>query len=185
MYIGQTFDFEHEGKNFRAFIESDNDATPPWDRECGHVDVSEWERRNKAPSEVIINENHGAKRFVCMREAIAKATREGWGLSDESMQALSARIGRTPSKREVIAEAVRLDVERMRDWCADEWGYIGVCVCLLDSEGSPIGDKYAAACWGIESDCDDCIREVARDMARDAMAEAQATMARISSVLEG
>lgn len=185
MYSGQTFDFEHEGKQFRAFIESDDDATPPWDRECGHVDVSEWERRNKRPSEVIINEDRGSRSFVCIREAIAKATHEGWGLSDESMQALSERIGRTPTKKEVIAEAVRLDVERMRAWCADQWEYVGVCVCLLDSEGSPIGDKYAAALWGIESECDDYIREVAREMAADAMAEAQSTADKINSVLEG
>lgn len=185
MYSGQTFDFEHEGKQFRAFIESDDDATPPWDRECGHVDVSEWERRNKAPSEVIINEDRGSRRFVCIREAIAKATREGWGLNGAPLAALEEKLGRKPTKREVIAEAVRIDIERMRAWCADEWEYIGVCVCLLDSEGSPIGDKYSAALWGIESDCDDYIQEVARDMASDALREAQATMVHISSVLEG
>ncbi len=185
MYIGQTFDFEHDAKQFRAFIEGDDDHTPPWDRECGHVDVTDWERRNKAPSEVIINEDRGSRRFVCIRDAIAKATREGWGLGVESMKALAEKLARTPTKREVIAEAVRLDVERMRAWCNDEWGYVGVCVCLLDSEGSPVGDKYAAACWGIESDSGDYLREVARDMAADAMAEAQATLDRISSVLEG
>lgn len=185
MYSGQTFDFEHNGKQFRAFIKCDYGSETPWDREDGHVDVSDWQRRDKRPSEVIINEDRGSRRFVCLREAMVKATREGWGLSDEPMQALTERIGRKPTKKEVTAEAVRLDVERMRAWCADEWGYIGVCVCLLDSEGSPIGDEYAAACWGIESDCDAYIREVARDMAGDAMAEAQATMARISSVLEG
>jgi len=185
MYSGQTFDFEHEGKQFRAFIESDHDAGTPWDRECGHVDVSEWEHRNKRPSEVIVNEDRGSRRFVCIREAIAKATREGWGLSDESLQALSDRIGRTPTKKEVTTESVRLDVERMRAWCADEWEYIGVCVCLLDSEGSPIGNKYAAALWGIESDCDDYIRDVARELASEAMTEARNTCERINSVLEG
>lgn len=185
MYSGQTFDFEHDGKQFRAFIESDDDHAPPWDRECGHVDVSEWEHRNKNPSEVIVNEDRGARQFVCIREAMEKATREAWGLSDEHMQALTEKLKRIPSKREVIAESVRLDVERMRAWCADEWEYVGVCVCLLDSEGSPIGNKYAAACWGIESDSDDYMRDVARDLAADALSEAQATMARISSVLEG
>jgi hypothetical protein len=183
MYSGQTFDFEHEGKQFRAFIESNHDAGTPWHREDCHVDVSEWERRNKRPSEVIINEDRGSRRFVCIREAIAKATREGWGLHGAPLAALEEKLGRKPTKREVIAESVRLDVERMQEWCAGQWEYIGVCVCLLDSEGSPIGDKYAAACWGIESDSDDYIREVARDMARDAMAEAQSTAARINSAL--
>lgn len=183
MYAGKQFDFEHEGKRFRAFIERDEDAGTPWGRECGHVDVGDWERRNKRPSEVIINEDRGSHRFVCIREAMVKATREGWGLSDEHMQALTEKLARPPTKREVIGEAVRLDIERMRAWCADEWEYVGVCVCLLDSEGSPIGNKYAAALWGIESDFDEYIKEVARDLTADAMAEAQATLDRISSVL--
>lgn len=184
MYAGEQFDFEHECKQFRAFIKYDDDAGAPWEREDGHVDVTEWVSRDKRPSEVIINDDRGSHRFVCMRDAMAKATREGWGLSDEPMQTLSEKLNRKPTKREVTAEAVRLDVERMRAWCNDEWYYVGVCVCLLDSEGSPTGNKYAAACWGIESDSDDYLLEIARDMAADALREAQATMARISSVLE-
>ena len=185
MYAGEQFDFEHDGKQFRAFIERDDDSGTPWDREDGHVDASEWERRNKRPSEVIINDDRGSRRFACMRDAMAKATHEGWGLSDEHMQTLSEKLKRKPTKREVTAEAVRLDIERMRAWCNNEWEYVGVCVCLLDSDGEAIGNKYAAACWGIESDSDDYLREIARDMAADALCEAQATMARISSVLEG
>lgn len=185
MYAGEQFDFEHGGKQFRAFLECDEYAGTPWDRECGHVDVSDWKQRDKRPSEVIINEDRRSRRFVCIREAVEKATCDGWDLSVGAMQALTEKLKRTPTKREVIAEAVRLDIERMRAWCNNEWGYVGVCVCLLDSEGSPIGDKYAAACWGLESDSDDLLREVAKECAADTMAEAQATLDRISSILKG
>ncbi len=185
MYAGEQFDFEHNGKQFRVFIECDYDAGFPWDREDGHVNVTEWERRDKRPSEVIIKEDCGSRRFVCIREAIAKATREGWGLNDGGMQALAEKLNRKPTKRQVIAEAVRLDIERMRAWCNDEWGYVGVCVSLLDSEGESIGNKYAATLWGIESDSDEFIREVTRELAIDAIAEAEETMARISEALKG
>lgn len=185
MYPSETFDFEHNGKQFRAYIEQDDDMTPPWDREDGHVPVSDWEYRNKAPSEVIINKDRRAFRFVCIRDAIDKATREGWGLNDADMQALAENIQRTPTKREIISEAVRLDVENMRAWCANEWSYIGVCVCLLDGDGHPIGNKHASALWGIESNADDYIREVAHDLAHYALSEAKRLHDRIGAVIQG
>lgn len=183
MYSGETFDFEHEGRNYRAFIESDNDCTSPWERECGHVNVSEWERRSKRPSEVIINDDRGSYRFVCIREAMETATRDGWGLSAGAEVCLEEKLRRKPSEREVIAESVRLDIERMRAWCADQWEYIGVCVCLLGADGQAIGDKYASAVWGIESDSDDYIKELAQELTGDALEHARDVLARVADAV--
>lgn len=183
MYPSETFDFTHNGKQFRAFVEYDPDASAPWDREDGHVPVSDWVRRDKRPSEVIINSDRGAYRFVCLREAHALARAQGWSLACADMQALCDKLNREPTKLEVISRAVQLDIERMRAWCADDWCYVGVCVSLLGANGQPVGDKYAAACWGIESDCDDYIKEVARDMAWDALSAARAELERIGAAL--
>lgn len=183
MYPSQTFDFTHDGKQFRAFIEHDHDAGTPWEREDGHVQVSDWVRRDKRPSEVIINSDRGSYRFVCLREAHECARAQGWGLASDDMHALRDALNREPTKREVIAHAVQLDIERMRAWCADKWCYVGVCVSLLGADGQPVSDKYSAACWGIESDCDDYIKEVARDLAGEALSAARAELERIGAAL--
>lgn len=183
MYPSQTFDFAHDGKEFRAFIEHDADAGAPWECEEGYVQVSEWTRRDKRPSEVIVNRDRGSYRFVCLRDAHARARAQGCGLVSEDMQTLTHKLGRVPTAREITARVVQLDIERMRAWCADEWCYVGVCVSLLGSDGQPVGDKYAAACWGIESDCDDYIKEVARDLAGEALSAARAELARIGAAL--
>lgn len=183
MYAGQTFDFEHEGRSYRAFIERDDDCTPPWVRECGHVSVREWERRSKRPSEVIVNDDRGAYRFVCIREAMETAKRDGWGLSPYDFAALRNKLNRAPTKREIVARAVELDIERVRAWCNDRWEYIGVCVCLLDADGQAIGDKYSAALWGIESDADEYIKEVARELTDEAIEHARATLASIADAV--
>lgn len=183
MYPSETFDFAHNGHSFRAFIEQDDDATPPWERYDGMVPVTDWENRDNRPSEVIINDNRIARRFVCVRAAIEQATRDGWGIGDDHLASLTSKLGRAPTKREVIAEAVRLNIEFMRAWCADEWCYIGVCVCLLDENGTPIGDKYASAVWGIESNADDYIHEVARELSGGAIDAARGEMERISKAI--
>jgi hypothetical protein len=59
--------------------------------------------------------------------------------------------------------------ERLRQWGNDAWSYVGVIVARVDSEGEELESD---SLWGIESDCDDYIAEVARDMA-DQMVRAQ------------
>lgn len=183
MYPSETFDFTHHGLSFRAFIEYDHAAEAPWEREDGHAPVSEWTSRDKRPSEVIVSTDRRSNRFVCIREAHARARAQGWGLGSDDMQALRDTLNREPTKREVIAHAVKLDIERMRAWCADDWCYVGVCVSLLGPDGQPVGNKYAAACWGIESDCDDYIKEVASDLAWEAVSAARAELERIGTAL--
>lgn len=74
--------------------------------------------------------------------------------------------GRDPSKPltrgEIIAEAVRRDCDRMRQWCADVWGWCGVIVELLDDDGDGTGET--ASLWGIESDAGAYLDEVAADL---------------------
>lgn len=66
---------------------------------------------------------------------------------------------------EIRAESVRRDYEFLRGWCNGDWHYCGVSVCALDDNGKPINDEFAHAIWGIESNADEYIREVAADLA--------------------
>ena len=111
------FDFEHNGRTFRAELHYDSDMGAPWIEHDGHGIVSEWETRDKQPGEVIIKDDRGAHRFYDVTATTQRAKRDEWGLNDESRAALARRIGRAPTPGEVTAEAVRLDMERMRAWC--------------------------------------------------------------------
>lgn len=182
MYAGQTFDFEHEGKQFRAYVEHDDNEDAPWEREDGHGIVSDWTRRDKKPGELVLCERRGSRRFYNFARTIIKARADGWGVIEPKVQALTRKLGRKPTKGEIIERAVQLDFEFLRGWCRGEWCYIGVCVCVLDAEGEPVGNKYGAAIWGIESDADDYIRETARELTDDALREAKRVLQNLQKI---
>lgn len=73
-----SFEFEHKGRKFLARVYAD-DQGAPWDNECGHGRVSDWERRNKRPGEWVLINDGSHKRFYDAQEAMAIAKRDGWG----------------------------------------------------------------------------------------------------------
>lgn len=185
MYAGETFDFEHAGKQFRAYVELDDDTSAPWERAEGHGVVTDWTTRDKKPGELVLIEDRRSKRFYDVPASLARAKSEGWGLSADEVVKLSRTLGRTATGKECIARAVEMDYEFLRAWCNDEWQYIGVCVCLLTDDGEPVGDKYAAALWGIESNADDYIHETARELTGDALSEAKRVLQSLQTTVEG
>lgn len=164
--------FEVNGLRFAASVEHDESHGAPWDEEDGHGVVTGW-RRNydhqthtpKAPGERVLVENSHGARFYDFAASLEIAKRDGWGLSIQAHALLQIRLGREPTAREVTAEAVRLDFERMRAWCRDEWSWVGVCVVLLDVNGKRTHER--ASLWGIESDAGAYLDEVARELAEE------------------
>lgn len=163
MYTGQTFDFTHEGREFRATIHADDWCHgAPWERECGHGPVRKIRnKRDKRPGEYIIG---GVCDSMCtayaydVQAAQAQALKDGWGFEGADPA--------TMTKRQIAAEAVKRDIKHLEGWVCDHWCYIGVGVQALDAEGEPAGDEFAHALWGIESNSDDFIRtEVAPELA--------------------
>lgn len=61
------------------------------------------------------------------------------------------------SARAYAAAAVMSDYRRLKDWCNDEWGYVGVVV--TDTE---TGETESL--WGIESDAGEYLAEVAAEL---------------------
>lgn len=131
-------------------IEPDCDMGAPWDEHDGHGVVSEWTRRAKRPGEVIIAEDCGSYRYYDVQATQEIALRDGW----------SAEPHDVGTRRERAARAVQADLERMRAWYNDEWGWVGVVV--TDDE---TGESESL--WGIESDLGEYLEEVAEELRQE------------------
>ncbi len=145
----------------------------PWDSEDGHGPVSEWTTRAKRAGELVLAEGRrdGAKRYYDFAAACAEARRDGWGSEPFNIE------GETP--RQKAARAAMADFNRLKGWCDDKWGYIGVALFLLDGDGAecdpakianaePFGEVPHVALWGIESDAGDYFREVIAELTQQA-----------------
>lgn len=160
LFDGDTF--THGGRTFVVHIEADDDAAAPWERTDCHGPVTQWKSRSKRPGEWVLSSSRGSNRFYDAQEATRIAKRDGWGIGDDECAALAAKLGREPTRGEVVAAAVRRDFELLRGWCNDEWHYVGVCVRHVSQDED---EKYSYALWGIESECDDYIQETAHELA--------------------
>ncbi len=75
----------------------------------------------------------------------------------------------TMTARQYAAGAALADYDRLRQWCNDQWRYVGVVVEMLDRDGD--GTGQTASLWGIEDDAGDYLAEVARDLAEEILAD--------------
>lgn len=180
--------FERNGRSFRVNIERDNDSGTPWDREDGHGPVSEWMSRDKRPGERVLCEDHGLRRFYFydFAEAVRIAHRDGWGISEKRIAEITKMQGLAPTARQIAALAAHEDYERLRRWCADLWEYVGVIVTEVTGADDPdsVETDYAHALWGIESDCEEYIAEVAHELADEIPAPDPATKPRTYTLAE-
>lgn len=159
---------KHAGLTFRVTTEYDEGHPSPWKDECGHGPVEE--RRTdytgyvqKAPGEVVLKRDRWGGYVYDRAEALRIAARDGWGLSDEHMAKLAARLGRAPTKREILAESVERDIAYLRGWLNDDWHYCVVCVELLDVDGEGTGVREYLG--GVETFSGDSIEFFAHDLA--------------------
>lgn len=146
------------GIKFKVIIERDEDHGAPWEEGDGHGPVSDWTRRDKAPNERVLHEDHGSKRYYDFAKAVRIARKDGWDADP---------IG-TGTKGETAARAAEADFKRMQSWCNDQWYYVGVIVTQFDSDGDETCNTHSL--WGIESDCDDYLAEVAGELIDDCLA---------------
>ena len=156
LYDGDTF--ENHGRQFTVAFVPEYYERKPWEDDCGVGIVSDWTRRDKEPGERVLCDDRGSKRFYDFAGTVAKATRDGWGLSPTDKETLAKSLGRKPTRKQIIAESVERDFDRIRRWCNDQWQYIGVVVTDCESEESD-------SLWGIESDAREYLEEVAHELA--------------------
>lgn len=137
---------------FSVKFEHDADSGAPWENSDGHGPVTGWTTRDKLPGELVLNSDRGSKRFYDFAAACRLALQDGWDAAPYS--------DGTETKRQQAAKAARADYEFLRLWCADEWGYVGVIVTLLDDEGEET--EVSDSLWGVESFGDNHIAEAKR-----------------------
>jgi hypothetical protein len=116
--------FVIDGEQVSISIEStyDQHSGNPWVENDGHVGVHQVrgypDSIGKSPGDKIIHFDHGTCWIVNIPDAIAKATREGWGCADSE--------GLT--RKQIIAKAVDNDINYIQDWLNDRRWYERVFV---------------------------------------------------------
>ena len=145
---------EHAGMSFRVEHHHDSDHGEPWKEADFYGVVSDWTTRPKKPSECILATDGPHHRYYEIAESTALALRDSWG---------DGKPTSTRTKRQIAAAAVQKAFERLRDWCNDEWHWCGVVVTLLDTDGNKTSRTQSL--WGIESDADEYLKEVAIELA--------------------
>jgi hypothetical protein len=150
--------------SFRVDWVYDHVTDTPWDREDGHGPVSDWERREKKPGELILVTNRHSKRFYDFAEAVKIARRDGWNTTPFNWPTEGARAH----------AAAMADFDRMRQWITDQWYYCGIVVTLLDADGNP--DSIDASLWGIESDSPESHEEVIGELIDECLSQITATI---------
>ena len=154
----------HGTMHFRVEWVYDTDSDAPWDRECGHGEVSDWTTRGKRPGEMVLSEDRRMKRFYDFAQAVKLARRDGWNTAPYIWPTEGAR-----------AHAAALaDFKYLQAWCNDHWHYCGIVVTLLDADGEP--ESVDASLWGIESECVDYHQEVIEELITECLHQITATI---------
>lgn len=164
---------EHKGHWFLVEVERDEDMGEPWKVHDGHGVISQWTCRNKLPGERVLVEDRGSRRYYDIEATMKRAKRDGWGLDAKDTEDLTKKLGRAPTKGEIIAEAVEQDYQRMKAWCNDDWYWVYVKVTLLDVGGKKT--EFRNSLGGIDGDDqEDYLKEVAEELADECIDEAEA-----------
>lgn len=158
---------QHRGKLFAITTEPDSCYGAPWDEHDGHGPVTAWTTRSKHPGELVINKDRGRARYYDFAEACRIARRDGWDAEPYNAG--------TETKRQQAAKAARADFEYLRRWSNDEWHWVVLTVELLDTEGEPTGTMLNL--FGLESDAEGYIREIAHELAEEILTEIEAAEA--------
>jgi len=159
---------------FSVALHYDQSADAPWESECGHGQVRhisrcrDTGRMRKDPGERLLSFDGRDGLAYNYQGAIETAKRDGWGLAPDALAALAAKLGRDPTRGEIIAAAVESDFQRLAAYCADQWHYCGVVVTLQDIDGNDIETADARdSIWSVESDAPAHQTELARELAAE------------------
>lgn len=155
--VYETKIIERNGREYRVQWCFDTDTAEPWREHDGHGPVMSEMREWKNPGEVIIHKGrHERTTFYDFAEATRIAKRDGWGLSNKDEADLAQRLGRAPTRKQIVREAVMRDMNFLRGWCNDEWHWCGIVVTGPDGED--------AGLWSIESNSEDYHAEVIEEL---------------------
>lgn len=159
-----------KGFDLTARIEADEDMGPPWEEHDGHGIVSEWTTRDKMPGERILCSDRYSRRYYDVQASTEKARKDGWD---------APPYGGTAGQK--AARAVERDFEHLRQWCTDQWHWVGV-VLSVSRNGVELSE-HAASLWGMESTEDEYLLQVANDLIFEAIETGKAERRRMAVAL--
>lgn len=168
----ETGTFVHNNRNYHFSLYYDDHMGAPWKEHDGHGPVSDHlhhafgmgSKPSKAPGERILYWERGTYRTYDVAEATRIAKRDGWGLGKDDEAALAQRLGRAPTRKQIIAEAVQRDFDYIRGWCTDEWHWCWMEVTHPDT-------ALTAILGGLVSSEDEHLEEVRRELAEEVAAD--------------
>jgi hypothetical protein len=146
----KTEEFKIDGRAFRASFFYDPFMGAPWEENDGHGPVREVRNREEKRAGEIILEFEQNRYWLYNVQGATTLALDSWGLGDEEHAFLAAKLGRAPTKREISARAVEIDVSHLRKFLRGEWHWVIVTVSLLDDDGKE-SSKHADTCGGFES----------------------------------
>lgn len=126
--------FTRNGREYSYKFETEDYQINPWEEFDGHGVVSGWETRDKLPCEIVLHSDGRHKLFYDFQATMKKAKSEGWGISDDEMTKLAKKLGRNPTKGEILEKSVINDYEYLRKYCAGIW-YFGYLTVTDDETG--------------------------------------------------
>jgi hypothetical protein len=113
--------FKYEDRLFGFEVIRDEGMGEPWKEHDGHGIVGEWTRRGKAAGERVLVRDRESYRYYDVAGTMGRAKKEGWGIGDAEEGEMEKRLGRKPTKGEILVGAVEMDYEHLRDWCEDRY----------------------------------------------------------------
>ena len=146
-YPIHTETIEHLGITVRLEYFHDYDAGMPWENADGHGPVRKSNHRHgvnwstngdKQPGERPLNcpDRNEYQFYYDWQSAMKIAKRDGWNAAPYD----------APNK---ALRAVQADLDFLRSFLNEEWGYVGIVCTVLDAEGEETTD--ADSCWGFET----------------------------------
>lgn len=169
--------FEYDGRRFVANLYPDDSHGAPDKENDGHGEVDYIRDSESMPRGwVNLCHDHRGQFIYNFGAAIVKAAREGWGIGPEKLEALRQRIGKKPNRSQIRAEAVRADMDYLRGYYRNDWGYVGVSVRIIGPDDEPQGEEFENAIWGIEygSGHWDVWEQFAQELASEILCERRA-----------
>ena len=133
----------------RVKLMQDTDVTRPW-KECDGMGVIRETTntcRKRAGERIF-----GGRYMFDVAATTAEAKRDSWGVSVERTQAMTRRLGRQPTRGEIVAQAVEEQYEYLVAWANDDWQYCGYKLHLQspDKGGKLVNTGATDSCYGFE-----------------------------------
>ena len=167
------------GIQFEVKIVPSHDAQKPWE-DAGNGSVREasasWTGHPALKAgEKVLHQNRHHYWIFDYAGATKQAKAESWGIGDDGWAALTKKLGREPTSKEVTKAAVDKNFDYLKSWLSNDWGYVDVGITpiqLIAGVMVHVGETRWLCCVQ-DLDSGDVIaaQEIANDYAIDILAE--------------